>query len=481
MKERLTFNYGTAAQAVVAQELAVRPPPPPAAATRPLVERGPDWAYRGLIAFTVILFFRPQDHVPALSVLHLAELAALVALGGMAVRRLKLHLPVAPALPEVGGVVAIGLLMLVTIPFSIWIGGALGVFRDMYLKVLLIFILMLHALATPRRLEQFTWVILTACAYLSARALFDYVRGVNLIEDGRVQGAIGGIFRNPNDLALNLVSFLPFALFLAAGRGPALRRALAGLMTLLMLGAIVCTRSRSGAVGLGVVGLLILARLAIRRPAIVGGVLLVGVFAIPFVPEAYWQRIASISDERVDTSGSREARSILLREAWQAFLDRPFTGVGAGQFRNYNPEGRREPWRETHNVLLQLAADLGVFGPLLLLFLWIRGLAAVRRGRQMLGRLARHPDRAALPLARDEARTLDVQLSAAGTALVGWFVCAQFASVGYSWTFYYVLALAVVPREILRARLAPALAPVRVRAAWRLPGDPHAQPEGARA
>ena len=29
--------------------------------------------------------------------------------------------------------------------------------------------------------------------------------------------------------------------------------------------------------------------------------------------------------------------------------------MGAGQFKNYNPPDRLEPWHETHNVLLQVA------------------------------------------------------------------------------------------------------------------------------
>ena len=64
-------------------------------------------------------------------------------------------------------------------------------------------------------------------------------------------------------------------------------------------------------------------------------------------------------------------------EGWQTFLDHPFTGVGAGQFKNYNPAGRLEPWRETHNVLLQIAAELGVFGLLAFLtLLWQAVLGA---------------------------------------------------------------------------------------------------------
>ena len=39
------------------------------------------------------------------------------------------------------------------------------------------------------------------------------------------------------------------------------------------------------------------------------------------------------------------------------------TGVGAGQFKNWNPQGRVQPWRESHDVLLQVAAELGVGRP----------------------------------------------------------------------------------------------------------------------
>jgi hypothetical protein len=42
--------------------------------------------------------------------------------------------------------------------------------------------------------------------------------------------------------------------------------------------------------------------------------------------------------------------------------------------------------------------------------------------------------------------------------LVGWFTCALFASVAYSWTFYYLLALIVATRELARVRLAAAVA-----------------------
>ena len=66
------------------------------------------------------------------------------------------------------------------------------------------------------------------------------------------------------------------------------------------------------------------------------------------------------------------------------------------------------------------------------------------------------PTHAAQPavVTKEEALYLDAHASAMTAAVVGWFICALFASVAYSWTFYYLLALAVAPRDILGSRLA---------------------------
>jgi hypothetical protein len=42
--------------------------------------------------------------------------------------------------------------------------------------------------------------------------------------------------------------------------------------------------------------------------------------------------------------------------------------------------------------------------------------------------------------------------------MVGWTVCAFFASVAFNWTFYYVLALTAAGRDIARSRRTTAVA-----------------------
>ncbi|HSL21377.1 MAG TPA: O-antigen ligase family protein [Vicinamibacterales bacterium] len=475
MSERLAFSYGTGAHEVRKGDAGVgglhrgegrngdvrdgqvRSGEVAPSDGRALAEpKRADWAWRWLLAFTIVLFFRPQDQIVLLAPLHLAEFTAICALTAMAFQRLRRGQAIVPLTPEFVGVAALGTLMALTIPFSFWKGGAFATFTDVYLKIIAIFVLMTHALRSPRRVERMTWVILLACGYLGFRAMLDYVRGVNLVEGGRVQGSIGGIFRNPNDLALNLVSYLPLAVFAAIAPGKTMKRAAAMLIAALMVGAVIFTQSRSGTIGLVIVVLITGAYALRRRPALVLAGLFVAAVSVPFLPASYIERMASITDEEKDQTGSREARQVLFREALQTFAERPLTGVGAGQFKNYNPPGRQETWRETHNALLQLATELGILGPLIMLFLVGRGLYAIREARVLLTRGIR-----AGIVAPGEPAVVWMQahLSAMSAGLIGWFVCAQFASVAYNWTFYYVLALAAAPRELLiasslRARLA---------------------------
>jgi O-antigen ligase len=458
MDERLVFNYGPSrheSSAPRAGDRERREPtaPPPAAALETSAVPHPererrDWGFIGLMAFTAILFLRPQDHVPILTPLHLAEMAAIIGLLAMAAARLRKGLPITRVTPELIGVAVFGGAILFSVPFSVWPGGSVSTFIDIYAKVLLIFALIVNVVTTPKRIEQFTWMIVLATGYIASRAVFDYARGLNLVENDRVRGAVGGIFRNPNDLALNMVAVLPLAVLMMLYAPGRLRRLVAAGCGVLMIGTIIASHSRSGSVGLAVMLMMLAIYLVRRKPVLVLAGAMVVMLALPLAPESYWHRLSSIADGSQDATGSREARRILLREGWAAFLAHPLTGVGAGQFKNYAPENRTEAWRETHNVILQVAAELGVFGLLAFGFLLVRAAAASRQVRR-LGRRAA----AAGAITREEAERFDACAGAMAAALAGWFVCALFASVAYSWTFYYLLGLAAAPREFLRDRL----------------------------
>ncbi len=472
MSDRLTFNHGASAltpRLVGRHERGGRTRrgrdlteawPGPATAARADLSRHlaraerADASYWGVFAFTALLFFRPQDTLPLLEPFHLPEIAALIALIAMAVRRAGRGLPPVPAVSDLAPLAAFAMVMVATAPFSIWPSGALSTFTDLFLKVVLVFMLLTHSLSSPRLLRRFTWLIVVALGYIAARGWIDYASDTNLLL-GRLQGSVPGMMGNPNDLAMNMVTFLPFAAFAALTRGKTMARLFAAGVTLLMLGTILFAKSRAGFLSLAVTGLLIVLQSGRLRPGIAAVVVIGALVVPPILPQSFWTRVSSIVNADDDETGSRGARLVLFEEGWDAFVDHPFTGVGAGQFQNYNPPDRQELWRETHNVPLQVLSELGLFGGAAFAWLLARSgrtlfqtWRALRPRRRMGG--GSLADAGFVPHEREWMRA---HVAACVAAFGGWLVSAQFGSIGYYWTLYYVLALIVAAHEILTRRL----------------------------
>ena len=497
--ERLAFNAGgtrrevTSAYAKPAeQDGAGSPSPAEEASTARSASRASraaaapeprDWAFIWTLIFTGVLFLRPQDVFPPLEALHLAELSAIAGLISLFTGRLARRQSLSRMTPEFAGVLALGAVILITAPFSIWFGGAVSLFTDQYLKVTLVYLLAVNVLTSPQRIERLTWLLVLAIGYIAFRAVLDYVRGVNLIARGtRVQGSVGGLVQNPNDLALHMVVFLPFALFMAMRPGSSLKRLIAAAAGFCMMGAIVASGSRGGFLGFAVM-LAVLAVFAARqRPGfVIAGVLAV-VCALPLVPGQYWRRISSITDSSKDDYQTSTARRQLVDEAIDAFVENPITGVGAGQFKSYKPEKRIEAWHETHNVWLQVASEIGIFGFAVFCFLFVRAVGGVWRTRALLARVRMAAARARrrLPVSRPDSVPeiaehdgvlLDAHSAAMAASLAGFFMCSFFSSIAYGWTFYYLLALSVAPRDILLARI-----PRATRGAAAVAASPPAPP-----
>jgi putative inorganic carbon (HCO3(-)) transporter len=444
--ERLTFNLTPSADRSVREgeySFATAPEAKPR-----------NWGYTGLLAFTAVLLLRPQDHLAALEPLHLAEICALVGIGPMLLVRFGQRGPGFRINVETMALIVFAGVMLATAPFSIWPGGVISEVMNTYLKIVIVFVLMMNVLTTTERLERLMWLIVVCTGIIAALSVWNYVRGVNLVEGGRLAGPVGGIFGNPNDLAMNMTSLLPAAIVIAlSGRQPAGKRLVALLTAALMVATIIFTQSRGGALGIvAALGAIAVLGRWMRRG--VGTITIVAVLvATPFLSDSFWARMVSIVDEESDKqfTGSREARRLVMLEGIDAFLEHPLTGVGVGQFKNYNPSERKERWRETHNVLIQVAAETGFFGLLAFSFLIIAAAAAAistqRRVRRALRRGATRDEER-----DDEARALGEHTLGLSAGLIGWFVCAMFLSIAYNWTFYYLLALVVAARELARDR-----------------------------
>lgn len=443
--ETLTFNYGpghTMTQPRAEEETF---------ATTEAFAEPRDWGYLGLILFTAVLLLRPQDKIPALESLHIAEICALLGIGPMLLHRFARGMPAFRITPETTGLLLFGAAIVGTAPFSIWPSGALGVFTDSYVKIIIVFVLMMNTLTSTARLERLMGLILLCIGSIATLGVFNYATGVNLVEGGRLAGPVGGIFGNPNDLALNMVTFLPAAIvFAMSSRHSMMTRGIAAFMAVMMMATVIFTKSRGGLLGMlaAIAVLIVMARGWTRRTLAVLAIL--GTVAVaPMLPNSFWDRMTTIFDDVQDKklTGSREERQLAMTDGINVFLEYPITGVGAGQFKNYNPPERKTRWLEAHNVLIQVAAETGLFGLLAFLYLVFRAASAALATRRLMR------DRGWMSSIRKAhkegtARSLDEHTLGMVAGLMGWFVCALFASVAYNWTFYYVLALLVAAREL---------------------------------
>jgi O-antigen ligase len=189
-----------------------------------------------------------------------------------------------------------------------------------------------------------------------------------------------GFWNSPNALAYSMMAFVAFALALAAtGVTKALRRLLL-LAAGVGLIVIVLTLSR-GAWLCTLVMLLFVLRYHRRRWLALCGVALLVVAASLFLPVNVLDRVQTLAQGRKDASFGE--RGILLRGGIQMIEDSFPFGWGAGATFRYSPDysvHRLSPIG-THNSYVDVVAEGGLVGGILLVGMIASLITAVRRSR----------------------------------------------------------------------------------------------------
>ncbi|MBI4951893.1 MAG: O-antigen ligase family protein [Myxococcales bacterium] len=391
-------------------------------------------------AFTFVLLTAPQTTFPVLATLRIALLTAGFAIAAHLVDRLARGQSVL-ALPR-GTLPALllGLWAIATTPISVWPGGSVELFRDLFVKSLLVLWLIAGVVDTTRRLRGLFWLLSGLGAMLAVTALRNFATGKHL-EGGapgleRIAGFDAPLTANPNDLALvlNLLLPLTLALFHAHKRW-SVRALLLGVMGLEAAG-IVATFSRAGFLTLLVVAVAhVLSTLRGAR-RIWGAVGVAGALVLVAVlPGNYGQHLGTVTDISSDPTGSAQERWTLMGAALRVVVAHPVCGVGLGM--NIIPITEDVGgWRMVHNVYLQVAADLGLVGLALFLALF---LGCWWRLRTLLReRAGRGGARAGLA---HLARGLEL-------SLLAFAVAALFHPAAYHFYVFYVGGLALAARGI---------------------------------
>jgi O-antigen ligase len=274
--------------------------------------------------------------------------------------------------------------------------------------------------------------------WLALFAVKNYATGNLTMKGDRIEGIVGGMFGNPNDLAAALNMLIPLAVTLALMAEGRARLLYAGSALAMALGVFV-TFSRAGFITIVATSALMVwkfgrdARLKTVLTALVLSILM-----LAGLSASYKSRLSSIIDIDKDTSGSAQQRTELLKRGLDLAIRHPIIGLGMGNFHIYSINEK-----VAHNGYVETAAELGSIGLLAYLILILaplRGLARIERDT-----LA-DDTRAA-----QDMRRLSVGLQA---VLVAYIVNSFFLSIQYLWYIYYAAGYAVALRQIYAAERA---------------------------
>ncbi len=388
------------------------------------------WAFVGLYAFTLLLYARPNEWVPGLGSFPLVKMiTVLISLVYLAARISRgEQLTIWPL--ELKMLLVILTLAILFIPFAQSKADSLDSLSEPFIKLVIIFTLLLNVIDSRERLRSLLKLIVVCGTVISVGAVRSLLIGQ--FAKGRIEGIVGGMFQNANDLATAINILLPLAVVLALTSSGFIRL-IYGLCATLMLAAIIVTFSRAGYLGLGALTVVMLWKLRRRHRVLpFAAILLLLIALFVVMPGGYASRLSAAMLESKDKTESTDNRVEVIIKGFQVALAHPIIGVGMGNFYLYSRHDLK-----AHNSYLEIWAELGLLGLAAYLTLIIAPLRSLKRIEN---------DTFKSPEAKEvEYFYLSIGLQA---AIVSYVICSAFSSIEYQWFMYYPVAFAVALRGI---------------------------------
>lgn len=322
-------------------------------------------------------------------------------------------------LPQSKLVLAILILAVFTVPFSVWPGASLNFILN-FLRIVFAFFVLLHVMKDERDIKGVVWAGLLAVFLLGAMGLLGHAVGRLKVSSTY----------DANDLSYIMVCFIPLAYYLSKTGGRLLRLcyyALLGIMIIVVIG----TASRGGFIGLTCVLIFILLKERRYKLKIFALSIFIGLLAMSFAGPDYWQRMGTIFDEKDYNYEAGSGRIELWKRGVDMMIDNPLIGAGMGQYQvaeGLLHEGQSGwKWSTSHNSYLQIGVELALPGLIVYLLMIAKSIVVVRK-LQVSSVLE------SMPFLRATASGLEV-------GIYGYCLCSIFLSQAYSSVLYYFLAL----------------------------------------
>jgi probable O-glycosylation ligase (exosortase A-associated) len=310
------------------------------------------------------------------------------------------------------------------------------------MKIHLMMIITLKLLRGRKQIDLLIWVVVFSIGFYGAKGgLWTLATGGG----GRVWGPPGGMLAGNNEVAVALVTLMPFIYYLYQTSSQRWVKRVLGVSGLFVALGALGTQSRGALLGL--LAMAFMMGLKGKNPVGTSiGILALIALMIAFMPDTWTTRMDTIQSYQGDSSAM--SRIYTWQTLWNVVLDRPFLGAGFGtdnivlfsQYAPTNPEYKLffgKVW-VAHSIYFQAMGEHGFVG--LALYLMI-GVGTYRMSVNVRKRALINP------LYADWVPLL---MRMSQVSLVGFAVGGAFLSLMHLDLIYYIVAFVVLTDVSMR-------------------------------
>lgn len=390
-------------------------------------------AFFWLSAFYFVYCARPGDWIPGMGYVPLAKITGICAFLGLLSSLGKTRRGFRDLPREAVYLISMIMLLFAGAFLSpVWKGGAF--FRTLdFSKVAVAWVLTFLLVTTFERLRRVIFIQAGSVAIIGVVSILKS-RGSD-----RLEGILGGIYSNPNDLAFAMVLSLPFCLAFMLQTNKGIRKFFWLVCMLMMCGALFLTASRGGFITLVVAGTVCLWHFGVKgkRFYLIVATGFVGLILAVTAGGKLKDRFLAISGDDIGSRteqsayGSFEERRELMVIALHGMARYPIFGVGSHNFANFSGL-----WREVHMTYLQIGVEGGIPALILYLLFFARGFKNLKLIRKSKNLPPEH----------------ELFTGALHSSLVGFVVGALFAPEAYQYFPYFSVAYTSVLLALTQAK-----------------------------
>lgn len=257
----------------------------------------------------------------------------------------------------------------ISIFISIDTKSALGEWKTFYIEPVLIFLILITSLKTPKQINNLIFALVLSGLITSLFAIYQKFTGLYVPWEywqNNNSYRVTGWYGFPNGVGLFLAPLIPLAFYLLKQKTNLWQYIISIISIPLGILAILFAKSTGGLIGVAAgIGLLMIISKKFRRPTIIFGALcLIGLFLMPNNP---------IKQELLLQDRSGQLRVAMWGETVEFLANNPIFGAGLASYKTLIYPYRIDKWIEVfhhpHNIFLTMWVNLGILG--LAGFVWI--------------------------------------------------------------------------------------------------------------